>query len=254
VRYAELRPSELEKAIQEAPVAIWPVGALEWHGPHLPLGLDGIVAEAFAARLREKAGGVLLPCLWHPITTLPHRYSLDVPTETFRQTALSTANGLASAGFRLLCFVTGHYAQGHSLELFQLAAELRKTIAVIAASPLEPLEDDALLDHAAKWETAQLALLRPDLIDLQSLAETVSSKSAAVLGEDPRQGDARESEVKWDEAIDVWQAWIDDALHGEFRSLDAFYTRRKARYRPYVEAHYRESWEQAIRDWWAAQE
>ena len=45
VRYAELTPEQLEKRWSEKPLAIIAWGALEWHGSHLPLGLDGIVAE-----------------------------------------------------------------------------------------------------------------------------------------------------------------------------------------------------------------
>ena len=47
-----------------------------------PLGLDGIVAEAFAARLAELIDGILLPGCWLPITTLPHPLSLQISTET----------------------------------------------------------------------------------------------------------------------------------------------------------------------------
>lgn len=250
MRYAELRPDGLAEAIRRRPVAIWPIGALEWHGPHLPLGLDGIVAEAFAERLQAQAGGLILPTLWHPITTLPHPASLDVRTETFRQIVRATAEGLAGAGLRVLCIPTGHYAQGHSLECFQLAEELEETIAVIAASPLEPLEDDALLDHAGRWETAQLAFLRPDLIDLASLPETMRAKEHAVLGEDPRLGRAEEAEAKWNEALAIWARWIEIALGGEIIELQTFYARRRERYREYRDTYYRGSWEDAIAEWW----
>ena len=49
-RYAELRPDQLAAIVAAAPIAYVPWGALEWHGPHLPFGLDGITAEGVAER------------------------------------------------------------------------------------------------------------------------------------------------------------------------------------------------------------
>ena len=46
VEYIKTRPGEIEAAIKEFPCALVPIGSLEWHGPHLPLGLDGIKADA----------------------------------------------------------------------------------------------------------------------------------------------------------------------------------------------------------------
>ncbi len=253
MRYAELRPDQLEAAIRENPVAIWPIGALEWHGAHLPLGLDGMTAEAFAERLQAKVGGVLLPCLWHPMTTLPHPFSLDVATETFVGIVSQTLFGLGRAGFKVVCVVTGHYAQGHSLELFSLASRAPHGMAVLAASPLEPLEDDDLLDHAARWETAQLAAIRPQSIDLATLPEVTTPKAHAVLGEHPRLGQAKEAEAKGAEALDVWASWVQSAANGDLIEVKAFYARRREHYRPYLEAYYRGSWEHALRSWWDGQ-
>lgn len=255
VRYAELTPQALAEILAPKPVAYWPIGALEWHGSHLPLGLDGLVAEAFAERLQARVGGVLLPTYWHPITTLPHPMSLDVATDTFQSLFRRTAIGLGRAGVKVLVVVTGHYAQGHSLELFELAGEFNRNaqeLNVVAAAPLEPLENETLLDHAGRWETVQLLALRPDLVELAGLPDQLHPKRDAVLGEDPRLAATGEAEVKWSEALPVWERWIEGALAGELDQLAGFYVRRKNRYRPYVDEFLRESWDQAIRDWWAA--
>jgi creatinine amidohydrolase len=49
-------------------LVIWPVGALEQHGPHLPVGTDYLTVEALARRAAEKAGATI-PVLVAP--TLP---------------------------------------------------------------------------------------------------------------------------------------------------------------------------------------
>ena len=41
-----------------------PLGTLEWHGPHMPLGADGIQSKELFVRVAEKVGGVVLPMLF----------------------------------------------------------------------------------------------------------------------------------------------------------------------------------------------
>ena len=45
VLYEELLPEECVQRIKEMPVAYLPLGTLEWHGPHMPLGADGIQSK-----------------------------------------------------------------------------------------------------------------------------------------------------------------------------------------------------------------
>jgi creatinine amidohydrolase len=254
-RYAELLPGDLERAWHERPIAVCPWGALEWHGPHLPLGLDGLVAEAFAERLAERTDGVLLPTTWLPITTLPHALSLSSSTDVVRGAWRDLLAGLRRAGARIVCLVTGHYAQGHELELYGAALEAMRVHAdllVLAATPLELLGDPDYLDHAGRWETAQLLAVRPDLVHLERLPEMAGPKDVAVLGEDPRRATREEGEALIARALDAWVAWVDRLLRErDRRPLVELYARRSAAYEEYARRYYSGSWEEAIRKWWA---
>lgn len=251
-RYAELRPDELGTALKENPLAICPWGALEWHGAHLPLGLDGLVAEAFCERLAEATGGVLLPGMWLPITALPHAHSISIATATVRAVWRDLLDELARVGFRTVCLVTGHYAQGHEWEMYAVCREAmlrHQGLRVIAASPLELMLSEELLDHAGRSEAAQLLAIRPDLVRLD-LFEEGGAERNAVIGEDPRAATCEEGEkllrdgvAAWRSALDVWDAQV----------IFYFYQRREREYRTYREQFFKESWEQAITDWWAAQ-
>ena len=64
MNYEFLRPDELRKLQTASPLAFLPFGPLEWHGPHLPIGTDGLIAQAVAQPLSEQLGGVLLPTLF----------------------------------------------------------------------------------------------------------------------------------------------------------------------------------------------
>src|SRR3972149_6065830 len=64
VLYEDLTPSEFSARLEVCPVASLPLGTLEWHGLHLPLGSDGIQSQEFFERLAAEAGGIVLPKLF----------------------------------------------------------------------------------------------------------------------------------------------------------------------------------------------
>lgn len=64
VLYEELRPTEFVEKVNAFPVAYLPLGTLEWHGLHLPIGSDGIQSKGFFERLASEIGGVVLPMLF----------------------------------------------------------------------------------------------------------------------------------------------------------------------------------------------
>ncbi|MFZ4507345.1 MAG: creatininase family protein [Fimbriimonas sp.] len=253
LRLVEMHPGELSEAWARVCPAILPLGAIEWHGDHLPLGLDSLVAEAFCKRLAERLDGVLLPTLTLPITTLPHPHSLDAPSEIVTEAWKATVGGLIRSGARTVLIVTGHYAQGHCIELYRFAESMmvyRQDFRVFAASPLEPLATDAFLDHAARFETSQLLAIRPDLVRLDAI-QTLDPKQSAILGEDPRDGSAGEGMQLLDDAVEAWSHWVQTANQAELRE---WYAARQDAYQPYVEQYFRESWEQAMNNWWASKD
>ena len=64
VQYEEMLPHEVVSARTACPVAYLPVGTLEWHGVHNPVGLDTLKARALCVRAAEEFGGVAMPALW----------------------------------------------------------------------------------------------------------------------------------------------------------------------------------------------
>lgn len=256
--YIELTPLELAAAWRDSPVAVVPWGALEWHGPHLPLGLDGLLAESFAELLAESVDGVLLPTMWLPMTALPHEASIDFPTAAVVEVWRRLFAQLHRAGAEIICLITGHYAQGHSIELFNAARDAMRAqegLLVLAAAPLEVLEQDELLDHAARWETSQMLATRPDLVRLDQLPEDLRPHRDAVLGEDPREvSSSDEGEEFIEEALGIWTDWVERLLRDrDPQPLNEFYERRLAAYADYIRTYRSESWEAALEQWWRAQ-
>ncbi|MEZ0326368.1 MAG: creatininase family protein [Fimbriimonas sp.] len=249
MRYVDAFPEELDAAWERGACAVLPIGALEWHGSHLPFGTDGLIASWFASSLASRVSGVLLPALYAPITTLPHRHSLQVSTETFRRLIDEMVAGLYGSGCRSVAVVTGHYAQGHMVELYEAALRAMddfEGLRVFVGTPLEVLGRDELLDHAGRYEASQLLVVRLDLVRLSSLPSELVVRRDAVLGEDPRLGSAEEGARLLSEALDEWVRWLgastEEVREGYGGRFDAL--------QGYVDAFYEGSWEEAIVKWW----
>lgn len=252
-RYPDLHVHQLEEIVAKYPIAYVPWGALEWHGSHLPLGVDGFLAEAVAERAIQRTGGVLLPTTWWPITALPHRFSLSVPSDVIQPLWDAIFSELARAGFKVVVVLTGHYAQGHELVLMDAAEHALNThnLMVLAVPPLA-LVDETMLDHAARWETAQMLAIRPRLVALDTLGTgRLTADEHAVLGEDPRGATASQGESALTLAEERLVISTRSLLkHGMASVLRELYARRRAGYQEYVNAYFRGSWDEAIQQWW----
>ena len=64
LQFAHARPDEILAAREVCGILWLPVGQLEWHGPHLPFGVDPLNAESTALACAREMGGLVLPTLF----------------------------------------------------------------------------------------------------------------------------------------------------------------------------------------------
>lgn len=251
--YAELRPDELADILAVAPVAYLPWGALEWHGPHLPLGTEGLIAEAAAERVVRRTGGVLLPTTWWPIAPLPHSFSIGVRSEIMQELWDGLFGELARVGFRVIVVLTGHFGYGHEVVLMDAAEHAMAThnVLILAIPPLA-LVDEQMLDHAAHWETALIQALRPRLVELEAFDKVADTlRDSGVLGDNPRSATAGQGEAALRLATERITLAV-RALQGRGGQdiVRELYARRRAVHAEYIARYYQGSWEAAVDDWW----
>jgi len=256
-RYVELRPDQIEASLAVNPVIIIPWGAIEWHGPHLPLGLDGLVAEAFCDRLADRTGALVLPTLWLPVTPLPHKLSLSITTNIVTAMWEDLLEEICRLRVEVVCSVSGHYAQPHEQLIMEVAERImdrKPATHILTGTPLSLLGDPDLLDHAGRYETGQLLALRPDLVALAVLGDgpLTAVRDNPVLGSDPRLASAHEGETLLARGLDAWVDWT-NRLRGpapDLIGLRSLYEARRLDYRDFAERYFKSSWDDAIQTWW----
>ncbi|MFR1109932.1 MAG: creatininase family protein, partial [Anaerotruncus colihominis] len=64
IRFETMVPAELLEAVNGRSLVYQPVGSMEWHGPHMGMGMDTINAHAVALEAARRTGGVVMPPLY----------------------------------------------------------------------------------------------------------------------------------------------------------------------------------------------
>jgi creatinine amidohydrolase len=174
LRYEELRPDELARVVREQPVAYWPLGLLEHHGWHMPVGFDGIKAERICQRLARRTGGVLLPVMWwgadggHGPFLWTHYQSREAAGDVFA----TTVRQLLRFGFRAVVLLAGHYPLQGILDerLSPLRTEFPDAL-LLWGTEVSIAGPDLRFpgDHAAREETSFGLHLLPELVDVAAL-------------------------------------------------------------------------------------
>ena len=110
-------------------IAVLPLAATEQHGPHLPVGTDVMIAQAYLARVRELLADTIpatfLPLQPVGISTehIDYPGTLTLPTEIALKTWMALGESVARAGLKKLVMVTSH--GGNSAAMSLVAQDLR---------------------------------------------------------------------------------------------------------------------------------
>ena len=189
MRLGEMSWTALEERLNKGPLDVMiPLGALEQHGPHLPLDTDGLIAEAVADRAAQRAGEcVVSPCF--PVGASHHHLAFpgtaSLSDTTLRNVIVEVVQTLLSHGFRSAYVVTGH--AGNVGAMAAVMAELdpterrqvvsfddwptqRDAVHLVAEEQLG-LNRELVGTHGGHFETSILLAIAPERVDMASAVQ-----------------------------------------------------------------------------------
>ncbi|WP_374619282.1 creatininase family protein [Devosia sp.] len=168
---------DVSAAIEGGLVAILPVGAVEQHGPHLPLLTDTVLATGVARRIAAGCDGLLLPAIAYGDAWTAEGWAgtLSLSPDTLRATVVDLGRGLHRMGVRGLVTVNGHFGNREPIALaarslselgFPVLHLDYPRLEAIAAEVVESPPAGPGFYHADEVETSMLLALAPESVRL----------------------------------------------------------------------------------------
>lgn len=170
---------EVSEKINRFKIAILPIGAVEAHGPHLPLGTDNLLAERLSMKLAERVNGFVLPTLPYGQVWSLRNFpgSINVSNTSLINLLVDIGGSLYKQGFTTFAMVNGHLGNGTALKeaariLYESYPELRvfyffyPGMSKAAEEVRETKSAHGTYFHACEIETSYMLYLAPEHVDM----------------------------------------------------------------------------------------
>lgn len=186
MKWEELTAPQFAKAVEKCEgVCLLPLGVIEKHGPHLPLGTDLILAREMACRAAELEPAVVFPpYFFTQIFEARHTPgTIGIDGQFMYHLLQSVCEEIARNGLKKIILVNGHGGNRYFLPHFiMLQLEHPKDYVVYLPKPdvwakdeeftkkvAEMSESKIRNEHAGELETSMVLAVHPQLVDRSTL-------------------------------------------------------------------------------------
>ncbi len=174
-------------------VALWPLGSVEPHGPHLPLETDLLISEVCAERAaaeleRRGVPTCIVPSLPYGVTEFAQGFAgaVGIPARVLTDVLCAVIKNLKNAGFRHVGLINNHLEPAHDAAIRDAAGSFEAGV-VSVSCPLTRRWGRTLSDefkqgncHAGRYETSLVLAARPHLTAPSNLPALSLSLSDAI--------------------------------------------------------------------------
>ena len=182
-RWDELTATDWPVALEKSnKTCILPIGILEKHGPHAPIGSDLIHVREWSARATKKEYAVVFPDYFYgQVNEAKQQYgTFSLPSKLVWELLDATCEEIARNGFDKIVIVNGHGGNPQLIRYFiQSQLERKRDYAIYFFDPTLPAEvmakagkirksDPKGDQHGGENETSSLLYLRPDLVKMET--------------------------------------------------------------------------------------
>ncbi len=189
---AELTWPEAEARFRETDLVLLPVGAIEQHGPHLPLDTDAYDADRLAREVAAACSDpkpLVLPLIPYGVSYHHEDFAgtLSVRNETMAQIIYDIGMGAARCGATKLVIVNGHGGNGAALAFAaQMINRDARIFTCVESGETSDVDIDAMAEthndvHAGEVETSTTLALRPELVRMDKARSAVPGFSSRYL-------------------------------------------------------------------------
>ncbi len=182
--WQELTSDAFPAAVQAAGgVCLLPLGVMERHAHHLPLGTDMLIAHELCRRAAEIEPVIVFPDFYFTKIAEARCFpgAVSVEAELTYRLLENTCQEIARNGLKKIVIVSGH-GGNHFLTRYLAQTQLasRRDYAVYVVDPAVPPQEEAELnalftqgfsDHAGEGETSQVLAFRPDLVHMEQVPQ-----------------------------------------------------------------------------------
>ena len=166
---------DIAENVSRGIIAVLPVGAVEQHGPHLPLLTDTILATGVAGRIADRIGGWLLPAIAYGDAWTAEGWAgtLSLTPSTLQATVEDIGRGVKRLGLAGLVTVNGHFGNRGSIALAaRTLAESGLPVLHLDYPGLEAAAAEYCVSkpagpgfyHADEVETSMMLALAPEVV------------------------------------------------------------------------------------------
>ena len=191
-RYEDLTGPQVQEVLSPSSILLLPIGAVEQHGPHLPLDTDSWDADYLCRRVAERCTRprpLVLPLVPYGVSYHHDDYAgtISLAPETVAQVVYEIGISAARHGIRKLVIVNGH--GGNAAALALAAQKINRDARIFTCVDTGETSDADIARitetpndaHAGEIETSTSLATRPHLVELDRAVRDVPSFSSRYL-------------------------------------------------------------------------